>query len=165
MFILRWLHNFKCCKQILVVTTLFITCKPKGSCIFKALPGVIVIWLERDERLLRAEEGREDGRLSETNHRKHDKTYIGRQLHRDLLWGNSSINIAVVEQTASGWLTDGVPPTLLQTVNTFWKERWGAQHHRHGDQSSQHVGSEGQVKREMLRWCSEKLIWAQFSFN
>lgn len=50
---------------------LFITCKPEGSCSFKALPAAMVIWFERDERLLRAEEGRDEDLLSETNHRKH----------------------------------------------------------------------------------------------
>lgn len=72
----QWLRNLKICEIIFVVATLllslFITCKPEGSCIFKALPGVIVIWFERDERLLRAEEGRDEDRLSETNHRKRD---------------------------------------------------------------------------------------------
>lgn len=50
---------------------LFITCKPEGSCSFKDLPADTVIWFERDERLLRAEEGRDEDLLSETNRRKH----------------------------------------------------------------------------------------------
>lgn len=52
---------------------LFITCKPEGSGNFKALPGVIVIWFERDERLLRAEGGRDEDRLSVAKHRKRFK--------------------------------------------------------------------------------------------
>lgn len=59
-----------------------------------------------------------------------------------------------------GWLTDGAEPTFLQTVNMFWKERWGAQHHRHANQSSQQVGSEVQVKNRTLHVCSKKL-WSQ----
>lgn len=43
------------------------TCKSEGSGTLAALvpPGVTVTWLDRDERRLRAEEGRDDDRLSE----------------------------------------------------------------------------------------------------
>lgn len=74
MFIPQWPHNLKSCDTILVVATrllrLFITCKPEGSGNFETLPGVIVIWFERDERRLRAEGGREEDRLSVAKHRE-----------------------------------------------------------------------------------------------
>lgn len=49
-----------------------VTCKPEGSCILLAfvLLGVIVIGFDRDDRLLRAEDGREDDRLSGTHQRQ-----------------------------------------------------------------------------------------------
>lgn len=55
-----------------IMTTEMVTCKPKGSCtlLVLVLLDVIVIGLDREDRLLRAEEGREDDRLSETNQRK-----------------------------------------------------------------------------------------------
>lgn len=57
------------------MTTEGVTCKPAGSCILLAfvLLDVTVIGLDRDDRLLRAEEGREDDRLSETQHRQTEK--------------------------------------------------------------------------------------------
>lgn len=167
MFSPQWPYNLKSCETILLVAALllrlFITCKPEGSCIFKALPGVIVIWLERDERLLRAEGGRDEDRLSEANHQKHIRPYkhshstitqrfIMRNLEHQYCCGRTD--------SEPGWLTDAAQPTLLLTVNTFWKERWGAQHHRHGNQSSQQVGAEDQAKAAMLHLPSEKL-WSQ----
>lgn len=46
-----------------------VTCKPEGSGILLALfvLDVIVMEFDKDDRLLRAEEGREDDRLSETH--------------------------------------------------------------------------------------------------
>lgn len=51
------------------------TCKPGGSCILLVLVllGVIVIELDRDDRLLRAEEGRDDDRLSANKQQKQKK--------------------------------------------------------------------------------------------
>lgn len=51
-----------------------VTCKPEGSGNLLALVllDVIVIELDRDERLLRAEEGREDERLSATHTHRPD---------------------------------------------------------------------------------------------
>lgn len=48
------------------------TCKPGGSCTLPAfvLLDVTVIGLDRDDRLLRAEDGREDDRLSEIHQRQ-----------------------------------------------------------------------------------------------
>ncbi len=58
------------------MTTAVVTCKPEGSCILLALVllDVTVIGLDRDDRLLRAEEGREDDRLSETHTHTHTET-------------------------------------------------------------------------------------------
>lgn len=55
-----------------IMTTEMVTCKPEGSCtlLVLVLLDVIVIGLDREDRLLRAEEGREDDRLSETNQRE-----------------------------------------------------------------------------------------------
>lgn len=49
-----------------LLSTFGYTCKPGGSCILLVLVllGVIVIELDRDDRRLRAEEGRDDDRLS-----------------------------------------------------------------------------------------------------
>lgn len=51
---------------------LWFTCKPEGSGILLALVllEVIMIEFDRDDRLLRAEEGREDDLLSEINTRQ-----------------------------------------------------------------------------------------------
>lgn len=53
------------------MTIEMVTCKPEGSCtlLVLVLLDIIMIGLDRDDRLLRAEEGREDDRLSETNQR------------------------------------------------------------------------------------------------
>lgn len=58
--------------DIIITTTEGVTCKPEGSCILLAfvLLDVTVMGLDRDDRLLRAEEGREDDRLSATHHRQ-----------------------------------------------------------------------------------------------
>ena len=54
------------------MTTDMVTCKLEGSCtlLVLVLLDVIVIGFDREDRLLRAEEGREDDRLSETNQKK-----------------------------------------------------------------------------------------------
>lgn len=165
MFIPQWPHNLKSCETILTVATLllrlFITCKPEGSCNFKALPGVIVIWFERDERLLRAEGGRDDDRLSVAKHKKHFKPYKRKTIRHGFITKNlERRRCCGGRDSVSGWLTEGGQPTLLLTVNTFWKERWGAQHHRHGNQSSQRVGAEVQAKAAMLHLRAGKL-WSQ----
>lgn len=165
MFIPQWPHNLKSCGTILVVATLllrvFITCKPEGSCNFKALPGVIVIWFERDERLLRAEGGRDEDRPSVAKHRKRFQAckhqtirprFITKDPERQRCRGR--------RDSLSGWRTEGGQPTLLLTVNTFWKERWAAQHHRHGNQSSQQVGAGVQAKAAVLHLRAGQL-WSQ----
>lgn len=61
-----------------------VTCKPEGSGNLLALVllDVIVIELDRDERLLRAEEGREDERLSATHTQaRHMKILMDKHTH------------------------------------------------------------------------------------
>lgn len=75
-----------------------VTCKPEGSGILLALVqlDVIVIELDRDDRLLRAEGGREDDLLSET----HIKTHITQKhmlkIHPKLLYNQ----VAATQQNA-----------------------------------------------------------------
>lgn len=53
--------------RLIIMTIEGVTCRPEGSGILLVLVllDVIVIEFDRDDRLLRAEEGREDDRLSE----------------------------------------------------------------------------------------------------
>lgn len=121
------------------------TCKPGGSCILPAfvLLDVTVIGLDRDDRLLRAEDGREDDRLSEIHQRQtseltemntNTETHTLEKIHK------SSHNTAANRrESSSDWLTDEVQPTPLQTVNTLSKERWAGQHNWHRNLSSLYI--------------------------
>lgn len=82
-----WLfcEPFTGCRFVLLWLRSQFTCKSLGSCILLVLvllPGVTVTELDRDERLLRAEEGRDDDRLSGTqSKRKIERGNVSKNTH------------------------------------------------------------------------------------
>lgn len=100
------------CRFIVISSIEGCTCKPGGSCILLVLVllGVIVIELDSDDRLLRAEEGRDDDRPSANKQQKQkiqrgnvNKTHTYRLKKKPQRINEWSCNVSAVD-TKLGWL-------------------------------------------------------------